>query len=183
MSAVPPAPISIEQFLTAIRAATGTDVDPALRQGIERWLGYYRSLQRVRGGYVPSVRALMRAHFYTFAHAVLDGFSVTVSAFFGLPWSRAAVTHARLTYAFADICREKQLHGPIADVHTYMRDLSVRVVAHRLDRATANPDDHLREVLTCLDQYIAAMLQFCALNIQHSIVQPHLRSFRAGSSR
>lgn len=179
-----PATTSVEQFLTAMRTRTGAGADTELRQSMEQGLRYYRYLRIIlNGGAPPSVVEFMEVNFYPFAQAVLDNFTVAFCAFFALPWLRAEMTHARLTRDFADLCREHKLQGPIADVHAFMRDLYVRVVARRTDSSTGNMPDSLSEVLTCIDQYIAAMLRFCEQNIQQSIFRQHPGSARsAGSS-
>lgn len=186
-------PVSVsahaEQFLTIIHSRTDTDAYRHLRQNIDTWLSYYRYLRMTLGrGYSPSVVELIGTSFYPFAQAVLDHFSATFCAFFVLPWPHAEMTHTRLTRTFAHICAEKMLRGDTATLHAAMQELHARIVAHPMDHRTCSvpwSQDHatamtsradFNAILMLLDQYIVAMLQFFAQNIEHSIFQNTIRS-------
>jgi hypothetical protein len=184
MTAIPQVTASVEQFLTVVRAHRGASAATALRQSMEQWRNYYRSLGIIlSGGNHPAVIEFIPINCYPFAQAVLDDFTVTVCTFFACPWPRADMTHARLTRDFADLCRAYRLQGPLADVHAFMRNLYVRVVAHRTGSAASNMHAYLSDILTCIEQYIVAMLRLCERTMQPSFVWQHTGSARgAGAS-
>src|SRR4029453_7563732 len=101
--------------------------------------------------------------------------------FFLLPWPCTKVPHTRLTRVFPDMCMQKQLQGDVEGLHAYMRDLQERIVAPGKSGPTGSkewlgeggggpPPEHLRELLTCLEQYIIAMLRFFEQNMERSML-------------
>jgi hypothetical protein len=150
-----------QQFLTAIREQWGANVDSALRPSIEKWLSYYEHLRKVHNGIYPlTVQEFMQTHFYPFAQAVLDHLTATFCAFFGLSWPRVDVNHTHLRHIFISFCEEHGLQGDVRTLDTVLHELC--------DRLTAEDDD-LGSILTCLDDYIAAMLRFFEQNMKRSI--------------
>jgi hypothetical protein len=161
-----PATTSAQEFLTGLRARWGANADSPLRPSMEQWLSYDEHLRKVHSGvYPPTVQEFMQTHFYPFAQAVLDHLTATFCAFFGLSWPRVDVNHMHLRHIFISFCEEQGLQGDIRTLEHTLHTLC--------DQLTAEQDD-LGSILTCLDDYIAAMLRFFERNIAHSIFS-HLR--------
>jgi hypothetical protein len=162
-----PATVASAQFLTHLRQCHPTaPPDPALEQSIHAWLSYYHALQTVRGGYTPLTVAVMQAQFYPCAQALLDEVAETVRCFFQLPGTRAAWFHARLTQEFPRLCVAYQLTGETQSVSACLLDLQARIVDARPPSPAAALDT-LRELVTCIEQYIVVLLHWLAQNIAH----------------
>jgi hypothetical protein len=172
----------IEHFFAIIRPQLDAHTAPVLSQSLHGWISYHHSLQVIRGGYSPPAIAYMREHFYPFATTLLNQIANTFCYFFALPWPCAEVPHTRLTRIFPDICTEKQFAGDAASLHAAMRDLQERIVVHGKtgpassaewfeERISPAQQEHQRDVLACIDQYIVDMLRFLEQNVERSMLR------------
>jgi len=172
----------IERFMVLLRPYLNPHTEAVLTQSIYGWISAYHYLQVVHGGYSPQAVAYMREHFYVFATRLLDHIADTFCHYFLLPWPCVEVPHTRLTRVFPALCAEKQLQGDIEGLHATMRELQERVVvpgkagpvqhAAWLEEPVATtPPAHLLDVLTCLDQYMLAMMRFFEQNSAHSLLR------------
>ena len=165
-------PRALDQFLTKLHPDTHmAPLDAVLHHSLTAWLPYYRALQTLLSGNILCTPAEKAAGFFLFAQATLDGIADTVRCFFGLPWSRAEFSHARLTLVFPHLCMAYQLTGDTPEVLRHLRDLQARVVEHcghdtGADRAGISPDI-LPDLMHRIDTYLWALLQCLAQNIAH----------------
>jgi hypothetical protein len=166
----------VQQFIAAIRTRPTASTHTALHQSLNAWLTYYRYLHFVIEEFRLSVPEFLREQFYPFAHTVLDHLAETFCYFFGLPMSCAEMSHTRLMHAFRVICTEKGLQGDINALHALMRDLHTRIILHRISGTPMPMHDNLTDLLTCLDQYIVALLTFLAQNIEQSVFRSEPRN-------
>jgi hypothetical protein len=174
--------IRIEQFLVLIRPHLDAHTEAVLLQSLYGWISAYHYLQVIRGGYSPQAMAYMREHFYTFATALLNHMVDTFCHYFGLPWPCTEVPHTRLTRVFPALCAAQQLQGDTAGLHAYMRDLEERIRGHgtagpaqdaawQEEPGATTPPAPLLEVLSCIDQYIMAMLHLFEQNRERAVLR------------
>ena len=110
--------------------------------------------------------------FSIFANGLLDSMADTWQCYFGLGWPRSDSTHARLTRDFRVLCREHGLILTPTALPTLMRELHTALVASPSSFAPVideRPEDHLTAVSAAINVYMAAMMQFFARNVDHSV--------------
>jgi len=121
------------------------------------------------------------ASFYIFAIGLLNSMADTWQCYFGLGWPRSDSTHARLTRDFPALCREQGLTLAPTALPTLMRELHAALAASPSSVAPVmdeRPEDRLTAVSTAINVYIAAMMQFFARNVDHSVLRNALADRR-----
>ena len=171
-----PASTYIQQFIDTIGDSIDPHVEGRLHQSSNACLSYYRCLHIILDLYRPAVTPYMWQYFAPFARAVLDALAETFCVSIALQWSRAEISHTRLTNAFPNICTERRLQGEAGGLHARMRELDTRLTpsSTNSDQYWTPPSPHsaatslherLADLLTCIDQYIVALLRFLEHNI------------------
>ena len=167
-----PVTVVFAQFLAGLSQEAPTAPPDAIRlQSMTAWLPYYRTLQTVLGGNTVLAPPEKSACFSLFAQATLDGIAEMVRGFFGLPWTRAEFSHARLTTVFPHLCTAYQLTGATQDVWSRLHDLQERIGEQRRQDAgaagVAPAPDTLPDLMIRIEAYLRALLPFLAQNIDH----------------
>jgi hypothetical protein len=152
----------IESFLATVQSATEAQGSCAVQQSIAEWLAYYRWLRPISRGRPLATELDQRALFVLFAQATLDGIAATFCCFFRLPWTRAEVSHRRLTAAFPALCLALKLQGETEEVYARLCDLHIRLQVPgpvgKVGHGT------LHDIMTAIDAYIHGLGQLFACN-------------------